>query len=118
MFSWMHRHYICGDSRLDLVQDRKYWYYWKANKGGTWHTELVDEFIRAAEIEGCGFDLVGANSPQRGLFKRAFGGRLTPYYAVTTSDTKDLREPDARHENLREVSAGSETAYTAGMQAV
>lgn len=103
---------------MTSVEDWRTAYYWKANKGGTFHADLVDTLIQKAEADGCGFDLVGCNSPQRGLFKRAFGGKLTPYFAVTTSDVLDLREPDARHENLREVSAGSETAYTAGMQAL
>lgn len=116
--AWTVRKYATGNSVVTTVEDWRTSYYWKANKGGTFHAELVNTMIQKAESEGRDFDMVGCNSPARGLFKRAFGGRLTPYYAVTTSDARDLREPDARHPNLRKMSAGTETAYTAGMQAV
>ncbi|KKM84788.1 hypothetical protein LCGC14_1295610 [marine sediment metagenome] len=80
------------DSFATLLWDWKHAYWYDANRGGKWHTELADSMIRRADELGLGFDMVGCNSPQRGLFKRGFGGRLSPYYAVTTvTATGDLR---------------------------
>ena len=93
---WMHRYYKMYDSKIEILQDKRYWYYWKANKGGKWHPELLIEFIRASKAECAGWDLVGCNSPQRSLFKRGFGGKLTPYYAITTLKKRDLREVPSR----------------------
>lgn len=103
-----------GDTEVQVIRDWRTAFYWKANKGGSFHAECVNMMIAEAERDGLGFDLVGCNSPQRGLFKRAFGGELTPYYAVTTSDAKDLRESDARRD-LRQVSALAEATRSAGV---
>lgn len=84
---WVHTSLSLKDSHIEVLTDWAHSYYWKANKGGKYHAELVAKMIE----EGDAFDLVGCNSPQRGLFKRQFGGRLTPYFAVTTSDAVDLR---------------------------
>lgn len=112
--AWHIHEISTGDSRVTIIDDWTRSYYWKANKGGTFHSELVNTMIVRASEEGRGFDMVGCNSPQRGLFKRAFGGFLTPYYAVTTSDTLDLRESDARRD-LRQVSLVAEAARCAGV---
>jgi hypothetical protein len=84
---WAHTHLSTEDSTIEVLTDRRYAYYWKANKGGKFHKELIAHMITLSPA----FDLVGCNSPDRGLFKRQFGGRLTPYFAVTTSDVADLR---------------------------
>jgi hypothetical protein len=89
---WRCDRYETGDSVVDALHDAHYAYYWKANEGGHFHADLVNTMIQKADAEGCGFDLVGANGPTISLFKRSFGGQLTPYYAVSTSDVKDLRE--------------------------
>ena len=81
------------DSSATILWDWKCAYWYEANKGGRWHTELADSMIRRADDLGLAFDMVGCNSPHRGLFKRGFGGKLTSYFAVTTSTTTaDLRE--------------------------
>jgi len=90
--NWVHRYYKLYESKIEILQDKRYWYYWKANKGGKWHPELLIELIRASKEECAGWDLVGCNSPKRSLFKRGFGGKLTPYYAITTLEKRDLRE--------------------------
>ena len=112
---WGLRTYRTGDSQVTAIYDWRMIYYWKANKGGSYHAECLDGILQQAEHSGRGFDLVGCNSPLRGLFKRSFGGQLTPYYAVTTCDAKDLREDNARRSDLREVSEGAATARMAGV---
>jgi hypothetical protein len=87
---WMVRTYSTADSRVDAVFDWRTAYYWKANEGGSYHTECANTMIRDAEMAGLTFDMVGCNSPKRGLFKRGFGGRLTPYFMVTTLDPKSI----------------------------
>ena len=81
-----------GDTQVTTICDWRTVYYWKANLGGSWHSECVDGLIKYAMRQGRQFDLVGANSPKRGLFKRQFGGRLTPYYMVTTLDPRQIAE--------------------------
>jgi hypothetical protein len=67
--------------------------------------------IKEARQRGLLFDLVGCNGPGGiGLFKRGFSGSLTPFYAVTTSDARDLRAESYRPSHLREVPARPETA--------
>lgn len=89
---WQIKSYRTGDSHVEGLFDWKYGYYWNANGGGQWHAECVNTLIRQAQERDLGFDLVGCNSPQRSLFKRAFGGELTPYYFVTTGDPAEVRE--------------------------
>lgn len=101
-----------GDSTITTIWDPRTVYYWKANEGGTWHTELVAAMIAEARRTDHTFDLVGCNGPGGiGLFKRGFGGQLTPYYAVSTSDDYDLRAESYRPEDLREVPAGAGAAH-------
>lgn len=88
---WNEVHYHTHDSDIVCLFDNRHGYYWKANEGGSWHTELVNRFINDCRHLGLSFDLVGANSPNRSLFKRGFGGCLVPYFTVTTSDVLDLR---------------------------
>lgn len=112
---WFMDTYKTGDSEITTLGDHRFAYYWKANKGGTYHANCVSTMIQMADSQGLGFDMVGCNSPHRGLFKRSFGGKLTPYFAVTTCDAKDLREENARRTDLREVSARAEVARAAGV---
>ena len=112
---WQIHEFTTGDSVVSVIFDWANVYYWKANKGGRYHADLLHAAIQGADALGLGFDLVGANSPNRGLFKRSFGGTLTPYYAVTTSNAIDLREEHDRRENLREVSARADLARAAGV---
>ena len=79
-----------ADGSIKVVEDWNRVNYWDADPGGE-HTPLVCRMIEDAAAAGLGFDMVGCNSPKRALFKRAFGGTLTPYYAVTTCDAPDLR---------------------------
>lgn len=81
-----------GDTEVTCVCDWRTVYYWQANKGGSWHPECLDGMVKYANRQGKQFDLVGCNSPKRGLFKRGFGGALTPYYFVTTGDPKLIDE--------------------------
>lgn len=94
--SWQHVQSRCADSAIDYLVDVKpaaaTYYYWNANPGGTWHAELIDKMIKVAATDSGCVDLVGCNSPQRSLFKRSFGGRLTPYYFVTTGDPATVKE--------------------------
>lgn len=112
---WQVHEFTTGDSVVIVIFDWFNVYYWKANKGGHYHADLLNTAIKAADSLGLGFDLVGANSPNRSLFKRAFGGALTPYYAVTTSNAIDLREDNARRTDLRQVSARAEIARACGV---
>lgn len=89
---WQVITYHTGDSQISSIFDWRHAYYWQANPGGTYHAECVNTMIRQAEQRGLGFDLAGCNSPQRSLFKRAFGGDLTPYYFVTTGDPASVKE--------------------------
>jgi len=113
--AWQVHEFKTGDSVVTALFDWANVYYWKANKGGTYHADCVNVMIQAAESLGLGFDMVGCNSPARGLFKRSFGGALVPYYAVTTCDSLDLREGNDRRTNLREVSARAEATRAAGV---
>lgn len=88
---WQVRAYETGDSHIDAVWDWRYAYYWKS-AGGNWQPECINTMIRQAEGRGLPFDLMGCNSPARGLFKRSFGGYLTPYYFVTTGDPATVKE--------------------------
>lgn len=107
--SWKIVEWRIHDSRLLVVQDGPVFYYWDANPGGSWHSELAHKMIVMNACSDGGIcDMVGANGPGISLFKRQFGGYLTPYYAVTTSEEKDLRAHTyTRRENLRAVSAGA-----------
>ena len=89
---WFVKRYTTADSDVSAVFDWRHGYYWKANGGAAWHAECLDRLITDACDMGKVFDLVGCNSPQRSLFKRAFGGRLTPYYFVTTGDPATIKE--------------------------
>lgn len=80
----------CEDSEITTLRDWKCRYYWQANRGGTWHAELVNVMIGLAATDGQIFDMVGCNSPKRALFKRQFGGYLWPYYVVTTLDPRAI----------------------------
>lgn len=85
---WQHLRMTYEDTVVDILDDWRGRYYWKANKGGSWHTELLDRMLKPYDTN----DLVGCNSPHRGLFKRQFGGYLRPYYCVTTADPKEITE--------------------------
>ena len=98
---WQVRSYATGDSNIESVLDWRHAYYRQANTGGTYHAECVNTMIRQAEERGLAFDLVGCNSPMRSLFKRAFGGMLTPYYFVTTGDPADVEEFWGEHRPRR-----------------
>lgn len=87
---WWMDELTCEDSEVTTLHDWKCRYYWQANRGGTWHAELVNAMIRLAAMDEIGFDMVGCNSPKRALFKRQFGGYLRPYYVVTTLDPKSI----------------------------
>lgn len=78
------------DSTVTTLRDWTTRYYWQANRGGTWHAELVDQMIGLAALDEFVFDMVGCNSPKRALFKRQFGGHLWPYYVVTTLDPRTI----------------------------
>ena len=95
---WTEQHYRANDSHITCLFDNRHGYYWHANDGGTWHTELVNRFIQDVRHVGLRYDLVGANSPDRAMFKRAFGGTLTPYYTVTTCNAANLRVSVPIHE--------------------
>lgn len=84
---WQHFRVALHDTSVDFLEDWWGRYYWQANQGGSWHAEVIDLYLGER-----GFDLVGCNSPKRGLFKRQFGGRLMPYYVVTTLDPKAIPE--------------------------
>lgn len=90
--NWSVETCACEDSEVTVLHDWKARYYWRANQGGTWHAELIDSMIKLQQIDDGMVDMVGCNSPQRGLFKRQFGGYLTPYYCVTTLDPRDIAE--------------------------
>ena len=113
--AWQIHEFKTGDSTVTALFDWANVYYWKANKGGSYHADCVNVMIGAADSLGLGFDMVGCNSPQRGLFKRAFGGTLTPYYAVTTCDARDLREANDRPANMREMSTRAAAAQALGV---
>ena len=85
----------CEDSLVIALVDHRYIYYWKANEKGKHHAEILYWILNYSKLSGLGWDLVGCNSPQRSLFKRGFGGKLTPYYAITTLEERDLREVPA-----------------------
>lgn len=87
---WWIDEMACEDSEVTTLHDWKGRYYWQANRGGTWHAELIDQMIGLAALDEQMFDMVGCNSPKRGLFKRQFGGHLTPYYIVTTLDPRSI----------------------------
>lgn len=89
---WQVVSYETADSTVTMLRDWKRTYYWKANPGGSWHSECLNSGLRDGERDGLPFDLVGCNSPKRGLFKRQFGGTLTPYYVVTTCDPKEIAD--------------------------
>ena len=91
-YDWFVRQYTAFDADISTVFDWRHAYYWRVNDGACWHAECIDRMIVDARSIGKGFDLVGCNSPQRGLFKRSFGGGLTPYYFVTTGDPADVEE--------------------------
>lgn len=111
--TWQMVEYATGDSRVVALRDCKASYYWQANGGGQWHAELVDAIIKDAAADGLLFDLVGCNGPSGiWLFKRGFGGRLTAYYAVSTSDARDLRESTYRSSDMR---ALPDRAHAAGL---
>lgn len=86
------RSYYTGEDSVTALFDCRNAYYWRATGPGEFHTELVDRMLEEARTEGVGFDMVGCNSPRRSLFKRSFGGRLTPYYHVTTGDPAAVGE--------------------------
>ena len=77
-------------TEVEFLEDWRCIYYWRANGGGD-HSYYIDREICRAKELGKDFDMVGCNSPNRGLFKRGFGGKLTPYFAVTSAETRDLR---------------------------
>jgi hypothetical protein len=89
---WEHVRFTCADTVVDAIHQQPWWYYWQANRGGSWHAEIIDEMLRLMRLSDEALDMVGCNSPQRGLFKRQFGGRLVPYYVVTTADPRDIAE--------------------------
>lgn len=82
------------DSTITVLEDHKTRYLLDANRGGTWHAELIDDMLRAEHpyFHWGVADLVGCNSPQRALFKRSFNMPLVPYYLVTTLDPSDIEE--------------------------
>lgn len=90
--AFTHIRFMVHDTTVDVINDGRFYYYWKANKGGSWHAEVIDQIIGRAALKGGAVDLVGCNSPKRGLFKRQFGGTLVPYYMVITADPKSIAE--------------------------
>ena len=93
------------DTQVEFLEDWRCIYYWKANEGGD-HSYYINREICRAKSLGKDFDMVGCNSPNRSLFKRSFGGKLTPYIAVTNAETRDLRAMplDSLRSNKRFVS--------------
>ncbi len=68
-----------------IVEDNKRAYYLLGASDDTGHTSsltLWTAFEWLARVGVKEIDLVGCNNEQIGLFKRGFGGKLTPYYGV------------------------------------
>ena len=89
---WRHARLSTEDSSIDVLEDARCRYLWKANDGGTWHTELIADMLTYGHpyfMWGVA-DLVGCNSPGRALFKRSFRLPLQPYYHVTTGDPANV----------------------------
>ena len=87
---WYHDRLQHEDTTVDVLRDIHSFYYWRANEGGSWHAEAIDEIMRVAKPKN--IDLVGCNSPRRALFKHAFGLPAVPYYFVTTGDPASVEE--------------------------
>lgn len=91
--SWTHYRVSYEDTQVDILSEsRGCFYYWRANEGGSWHSEILAEMLRAARSGTYEIDLVGCNSPNRALFKRGFGLPAVPYYFVSTGDPARVDE--------------------------
>ena len=74
----------CGpDAALAVLEDDRAAYAWLVGSPrGTAATRLFDDALARARAHAQTFDFFGANTPSLALFKKAFGGALTPFYRV------------------------------------